>query len=515
MTIRPAIQKLLTLRAVPPNLPLREEELINVSSATKRVAFAYERFRNTLEPDEEDILRRKAIFRILERRLDEDRPPQVSAIAVLQELIRAHYIKPLPHSYATALAAILVKVQLIDSRLPQPVGDWFLHVISVEIDRLLFPRLMEEALVHVMYEDVLGRAVWTDTLVAASDRDTQLYIACHRALFAADDFEIAYHYFTHYFPEWQHERVAESEATRLSNRLESFYKQLKPLVQHPARDRLMRLVRPTAVPYRLLRDMVRDNAAIFEGPDKELDDVVIKTLQTRMQRIRGRMGKRMWHSVLFLFITKTLIGVVIELPYEIIFLRGAHWLALAVNIVFHPVLLFFLSMSARLPGQKNSDRAVEQVRQIVTGEGELPTIVVSTPRSYGALTWSFFAIIYAVLFMGIFWGMFSVLALLDFSLVAMGIFVVFLGLVSFLSIRIRRSVDSVRVLPKREGAISAVVSFLSLPILEFGRWLAENISQVNVALFFMDNVLEAPFKLLIDVTEEWFSFVRDRREEIT
>jgi hypothetical protein len=30
----------------------------------------------------------------------------------------------------------------------------------------------------------------------------------------------------------------------------------------------------------------------------------------------------------------------------------------------------------------------------------------------------------------------------------------------------------------------------------------------------MDRILEAPFKLLIDVTEEWFDFVRDRREEI-
>lgn len=515
MDVRPAIQNLLTTAQHPSRAVSREEDVISVSSATKRVAFAYERFRNTLEPDEEDILRRRAIWRILTRRLDEDRPPLVTATALLQELIRAHYIKPLPISYAHELAHLLVRAQQIDTRLPAKVGDWFLRIVAVAIDRLLYPRAVEESLVHLMFEDVTARTVWTDVFVPVPEQATQLYIACHRALFTADDYEIAYHYFIHHFPEWQQSTINDGEAARMSGRVEQFYQQLHQLVAHPARDRLMRLVRPTAVPYRLVRDMVREHPDVFAGPVDGLDTVTREVLQMRMKRIRSRMGKRVWHSVLFLFITKTLIGVLIELPYEILFLRGAHWLALAVNIVFHPVLLFFMSMSARLPGQKNSDRAVEQVRLIVTGEGELPTIVIGAPRSYGALTWSFFAVIYAVLFMGIFWGMFSILALLDFSLVAMGMFVVFLGLVSFLSTRIRASVDAVRVIPQREGAFGAMFSFLSLPVLEFGRFLAQNISQVNIALFLMDSVLEAPFKLLIDVTEEWFSFVRDRREEIT
>lgn len=514
MNVRPDIARLLEQTSAPTSVAA-DDDLISVSSATKRIAFAYERFRNTLEPDEEDILRRKSIYRILERRLHEDRPPLVTATALLQELIRAHYITPPSRHVATTLAKQLTQAQHIDSRLPRPVADWFLHIIAVSIDRMLFPRTREEALVYTMYHDVTSRAVWTDTLVAPEQRETQLYIACHRALFAADNYEIAYHYFIHHFPEWQEGALTETQAIDVSQRLEKFYKQLHSLVNHPARDRLMRLVKPAAVPYRIIRDIIRDRPEVLGGEASQFETATREVLQARMQRIRSRMSARVWHSVLFLFITKTLIGVGIELPYEILFLRGVHWLALAVNIVFHPLLLFFLSMSARLPGQKNSDRVVEQVRQIVMGDGELPTIVISATRNYGALTWSFFAIIYAVLFMGIFWGMFSLLALLDFSLVAMGMFVVFLGLVSFLSIRIRRSVDAIRVLPKREGAISTVISFLSLPILEFGRFLAQNINQVNVVLFFMDSILEAPFKILIDVTEEWFAFVRDRREEIT
>ena len=203
-----------------------------------------------------------------------------------------------------------------------------------------------------------------------------------------------------------------------------------------------------------------------------------------------------------------------ERPYERFVLGMVHPLALLTNIAFHPLLLFTLATAVRLPGQANADRMVEYLKRLVTGDGDLPTIAISQPRRYGSATWSAFAIMYAILFMFIFWALFTVLDQLNFSLLAMFFFVVFLGLVSFLATRIRRSVDDLRVIPKREGAISAITSFLALPVLEFGRWLAQNIRQLNFVLFIMDRILEAPFKLLIDVTEEWFDFVRDRREEI-
>ncbi|MEX1997640.1 MAG: hypothetical protein WEA04_03115 [Candidatus Andersenbacteria bacterium] len=514
MNVRETI-KLHLLLPQPAADPPHPPEVISVSPATRRIAFAYERFRNTLEPDEEDILRRKAIYRILERRLPEDRPPVVTATAMLQELIRAHYIPPIDVRYAQHIAARLAQVQALHAQLALPVFSWFLRLVAVAIDRDLYPRTREEALIQLMYQDTLARTVWADDLVTDKDKATQLYIACHRTLFAADDYEIMYHYFLHHFPQWQNPQWSNEELTYLARRLPKFREQLEHVTTHPARDRLTRLLKPVAVPYRILRDIIHDYPESFAGSEEDFVITIREALTRRMRRIRERMGSRAWHSILFLFLTKTLIAVIIELPYELLILGRAHWLALAANISFHPLLLFGLATTARLPGQRNSDRVVDQVQRIVTGRGELPTIIISATRTYGALTWSFFAIIYAVLFMAIFGLLFSVLDRLGFSLLAMGMFVVFLGLVSFLSIRIRHAVDVVRVVPKREGAITAIISFLSLPVLEFGRWLAQNISQINVALFIMDRVLEAPFKLLIDVTEEWFAFVRDRREEIT
>lgn len=489
-------------------------EAVAVSSATKRIAYAYERFRNTLEPDEEDILRRKAIWRILERRLEDDRAPRASAVAMLQELIRARYISSANSAHVERVAQHVGRTASIWQRLAPPLRDWWLHIAAVAIDRELYPRHQEEALVQLMYEDTRVRTVWTDRLVAENDRDTQLYVACHRVLFAADDFEITYHYFLHYFPAWRQEPAASAAVVALAHDLPVFYRQMQLSLRHPARERLVRLLRPEAVLYRTVRGVVTEQPASAHESEAALEAATREVLTARQQAIRTRIGRRAWHSILFLFFTKTLLAFFIEVPYELVVLGKVHVAPLLVNSVFHPLLLLVLATSARLPGQRNSDKVVEGVRRIMTGEGELPTVVVSSAQRYGALTWSLFALVYSVLFVAVFWGLFTVLDLAGFSLPAMGFFVVFLGLVSFLSIRIRRSTDDVRVLPRREGATAAVFNFLTLPVLEFGRLLTYNISQVNVALFFMDRVLEAPFKLLIDIIEEWFAFVRDRRDEI-
>lgn len=511
MPIRPQILALTEPLASSQEQPGHEIDFITVSAATRRIAFAYERFRNTLEPDEADILRRKATARILERRLSENRPANVAAEQILQELIRASYIQPVSRDFARHLARHLEAARQILPRLSPSLAAWFIRLLAVSLDRDLFPHSLEEELVRLMYEDTCARVEWMDNLVAPEDRPTQLYIACHRVLFEIDDFEISYHYFLHHFPKWEDPEVTAGELTELAGSLPQFYKKMHLALNHPARERVVFLLRPIAVPYRILRDVLHKDPRSVSDP-KLLPEATGAAISERVRRLQASMGKRAWHSILFLFFTKTIIALFLEVPYELL-LRHFNWLALSINIAFHPLLLFFLTTAARFPGADNTARIIDEVQKIAEGE-VMHTVILRRARRYGALTWSLFAMFYAVLFLAIFWGLSSVLDALGFSLMAMVIFVIFLGLVSFLAIRIRRSVDQLRILPRREGLVGTLVTFGSLPVLELGKWLAHNIQQINVALFVMDKILEAPFKLLIDVIEEWFTFVRDRREEI-
>lgn len=512
MDIRPQITQLLTYALPSAETSGAGEEVLHVSLAIKRIAFAYERFRNTLEPDEEDILRRKAIHRILERRLAEDRSPAVTAEQVLQELMRANYIEPVTRRFADHIGVRLTRTKAIMKYLDPALHRWFLHLAAVTIDRDIYPRTREEALVQIMYHDTYERVEWIDNLVAPDDRAIQLYLASHRALFEADDYEITYHYFVNKFPVWNAPADHAHKATHIAGELPDFYLHIQKALNHSARDRLSRLLRAPAVPYRITRDVIGQPGALVSP--EALQSATREAIIERSRRIRQRMNKRAWHSILFLLFTKTILTLIIEVPYELLFLPSLHLGALASNIAFHPLLLFFLATTARLPDHSNTERIVEEVRKVVTGEAPLPTIIIRQPRVYGAATWAFFALLYVTLFLCLFWGLFIILDLMQFSLVAMFMFVMFLGLVSFLAIRIRRSVSAIRILPLRESVVGSLITFLSLPVLEFGRWLAMHISQLNIVLFFMDRILEAPFKILIDVIEEWFTFVRERKEEI-
>lgn len=514
MDIRAPINELRQIAGQPTSQPSSHEDMIAVSAATRRMAFAYERFRNVLEPDEADILRRKAIWRMLDRRLQEDKPYLVTATAILQELIRAHYIEPMPKSAAVELSEYIRRAALIKQHVKPSLGDLFLDIVATTIDRYLYPREREEGFIQLMYQDAYQRAIWVDDLVRAEERPIQLYIACHRALFAADEKEIMYHLFLNRYPIWRQAKLSDEELLALAGELPEFLPWLSATLYHPARERLYRLMRPAAVPYRILWDVMQAGGETAWESETTLTTAAQSAITARIQHIQQRMSRRAWHSIMFLFFTKTLLAVFVELPYELLLFGRPHYLALAANIAFHPLLLFFASTSARMPGASNTEKIIDHIKRIVSPEEVLPNILINEPRRYGAMTWALFATVYTGLFMLIFWRLFLVLDGLQFSLIAIIIFVIFLGLVSFLSVRIRRSVDDIRVIEKREGVIGLFWSFLTLPILEFGRYLTTHISQLNVFLFLMDLVLEAPFKFLIDVVEEWFTFIRDRKEEI-
>lgn len=512
MTVREAVEQLRQLWHAPAGTS--GDDTIDVSSATRRIAGAYERFRNTLEPEEEDILRRSAIVRILERRLKQNRSSNLVAIALIQELVRANYIQPPPRALAVPVAQDIERARYILARLETSYHEWFISLVAVSLDRRLHVHGRQTQLVELMYHDTVARASWFGNVVEEEHRPSQIYIACYRVLFAADDAEVMYTYFTKQFPAWDNPQATETELTHLAVHLPAFYATARHLTEHPARHRLMRLLRPVSVPYRILADLMYHPSHNAWESEAAFEKAAREVVAERTASIRRRMRRRTWHSILFLILTKTILTGLLEYPYELFVLRQVHWGALGINILFHPLLLLTTSAVTRMPGDANTERIVDQVRRIATGEGELPTLVISPTRHFGPVTWSGFALLYTLLFLGIFWGLFSILDFLDFSLVAMFLFIVFLGLVMFLSFRVRRSVDDIRLEPEREGFVSTLFSFIGLPVLEFGRWLARNIQQVNVFLFFMDRVLEAPFKLLIDIIEDWFAFVRDRKEEI-
>jgi len=47
-----------------------------------------------------------------------------------------------------------------------------------------------------------------------------------------------------------------------------------------------------------------------------------------------------------------------------------------------------------------------------------------------------------------------------------------------------------------------------------GKWLSSNVSKVNIFIFVFDFIIEAPFKVLVEVAEDWTRYVKERKDNM-
>jgi hypothetical protein len=105
------------------------------------------------------------------------------------------------------------------------------------------------------------------------------------------------------------------------------------------------------------------------------------------------------------------------------------------------------------------------------------------------------------------------LSLLHFSVVSQMIFIFFLAIVSFLAYRINITAHEYSV-ESRQGILTPIVDFFFMPIARVGQYLTAGISQINIFLFILDFIIEAPYKGLVAFFDQWFFFLHSKREEI-
>ena len=85
--------------------------------------------------------------------------------------------------------------------------------------------------------------------------------------------------------------------------------------------------------------------------------------------------------------------------------------------------------------------------------------------------------------------------------------------VGFFGYRIRQTTKEYS-LEDTDGVLSPVIYFLFLPVLSVGKFLSREVAKLNILMLVFDLLIEAPYKLIVEIVEEWVKFVRARRDEI-
>jgi hypothetical protein len=504
----------------------KEEDVIKVSNTVAVAASVYETVRNALEYDEEHLLRRNAIRRILKRTMIES-PSKEFASMLVRELIWAKYLpnEAVPTATIAKVGGILEKYKLMfvtlesQSKQGQHVYDWLLDVMSVEVEYVLGPPCIDEALASYAYQELKKRIDWQTKAISEEDRDLQLYIAIHRSVLKSNRATLRYRILTLYYSGWRKAKAGDPVVKEVSMNLLKVINSVEGQILHPAQDSIYRFVRRHAIVFHSLSDIVQDNpeaftSAMYSGDMDTIDEAITKAAEARYSTFRTRLVRTVVRAAAFLLLTKSILVLLIEFPYEIFVLGTVDYVPLIVNILFPPLLLAVIGLTVRIPKAKNTERILEELHALL-GTGDNFSLVFKRKRSWGrgAMWWIFNGLYVGILLLSISFVA-SIVRAFEFNGLSTFFFIFFLSLVAYFGLRIRNTRRELIVIDISRGFFATILDILFLPIIRAGRWVSIRAPKVNVFLFFFDFIIEAPFKAAFGVFESWLAFMKEKREEI-
>ncbi len=503
-------------------------EKIAVSKTSRTAGGAYERVRNAVEYEEEHLLRRNAILRILGRRrmMEADESIESRGEAVLKELIWAKYLpnKEVPAKKIKAVDAVLAKYDALFERLPesgserQDMEAWLLDVLSTEVEYTIEPPKSSEALATMMFDAMRQHITWgVNTDLDEAEKDLLTYIAIHRTLLKSNLATLRFRVFMLYVPNWH--RPSAHTKREVEARLLCLIRTIESKIRHPYADQLYRLMRRFALVFWTIEDVVKekpDEAMDILRDDDRLKRYIGAAIGERYKTFRKKLYRVVGRAVIFLFLTKMLLALLLEIPYDLYVLGNLETVPLAINVIFHPLFLALIGLTVRIPAARNTALVVDHVRKLVHDDSATMETVfkVKKPWTQGTLG-MIFSSLYGLTFVLSYGLMAWVLTVvLHFNILSTILFLFFFSLVTFFGIKIRQSVRELLVLDRQGGIIGALFDFFMLPVVRVGRWISLQSPKVNVFIFFLDFIVEAPFKLAIEMIEGWVAFIREKKEEL-
>lgn len=498
----------------------RDEGRITVNPLISKVAFWYEKLRKAMEYREEEVLLRATIERILKRRLLLGGNAKTTAEPLVRELLWAKYLPETDVSetlverveetidlYLELRFAILKKHKLPENT----VNVWIYQLMSADIEHQVSPNKEKELVGNFMYQ-ILKRYVEIEG-ESEENQNAQVYIAIRKA-FARDDLAfLRYHLFRLYFGSMTRENLPE-----ISEHFQEGYNEIINGLQYPKKERIYAFVKKRTAPFLILEDVLRSNNGHLKqvtGNSETLDQAILAACDTRYRSVKDKVRTAIVRSVFFILLTKVVFAFAIEGTYERMIYGEILWRSIIINITIPPILMVIVSFFIRTPGKENSDRIVEFIHQLLFHEPPKIGSKLKLKKVEGKAKpiTVVFTVLWFFAFILTFGGITYILSLLGFNPVSQFIFIFFLTIVSFLAYRISLTAHIYR-LGDKHGWFTPIADFLFMPVIRVGQKLTHSISSVNIFLFLFDFLIEAPFKLLFEFFEQWFSFLSSKRDEL-
>ncbi len=475
---------------------------VHVTGAGRTLTFAYEQLRNAAEYAEDHLLQ-YAIKRFYNRVfLSRDGElVKNSGEELIVELTMAGYLQNDTVNTDTIVQINNLAFDYYNSQLKYGRDSWGLDILSVEVEQLLLINLKRDIFAHFVYEYFL-KIINPKKAIGYKVQNFEilLFVAVYRILFKFDDSAVRSVILKRY------QQKPSLSSFRQTNEM------IDKVLVSKSLDKITRLVNRQSAPFRILWKMVdrdQDVKQLFNSRENFLS-LFKQQIDNEYGQIEKRINKGIIKSVIFLIITKILIGIAIEVPYDFAMKGVVSWLPLTINLLFPPIFMVLLRFTLQLPSNANEQSLIEIVDNLIYGDDQ--SIAISKQPRAGLGTK--FNIAYALFSVLVFGGIALLLYSIGFEWLHLIVFYVFLSAASFLGFRLSRIIREVEIGEGQQSGIAIVRDFFYLPFVIVGRWISEKYAQVNIVALILDVVIELPLKTILHLIRQWGIFIANKKDEI-
>jgi hypothetical protein len=486
---------------------------MQVPGTGKAISSAYEQLRNAAEYTEEHLLLQRAIKRFYKRSLSFFSKRKLdNGEELIVELTQAGYLAENQFSLDTAARITELSTEymntyslLREAQIPRDEAeDWILSTMSVDIEGILNPHGNHNAIAYVAYQHYLTMFN-RDLFITTSDEtayEISLYIAVHQALLKSDIAIVRFDLI----------RMYQQSANELSAFIE-FNQTVTELFSSDLTARLKRAVSKHGAPMRILKSMTDDRSDLIAIlSDKTLFlEAFDQQVSKEYKQVNKRLNKGIVKSIVFIFITKILIGIGIEVPYDLIVIGSIAIYPLAINLLFPPLYMATLRLGLKVPSQANAHALHNYIEETLYG-GQRPHMLAM--RDQNRKVSAFRKLAYSLLFLVPFAITVNLLILLHFNIVQMVIFFTFMSTASFLGFRLSSMIRELELMNNNNRFLSTLRDFFYLPFILVGQWISRKYAKVNAVAHILDIAIELPLKTLLRLARQWTRFLNEKHDEI-
>lgn len=506
------------LSSEPPDLP-SSEKTIKVNESVGRAAFYYEKLRNSLDWQDEHLFLKNAIKRILKRRVYLSINQNNTAKVLLHELVWAKYFpnESIPLSYLDEITAILRKYNFLRKNIKSKkksttITQIVLGLAACEIEEFLRPSPERKSYIDFTAHHIGSNLHIEEAEIPQQKLETKIRLAVLRELFKADLDQLRYYMIQQQFPSWP--KVSKAKVEHLGQNFDEIIDAADHEIFDQKSYKVQKYVRKNIPAFRIIWEVInydKDNKSLLQD-SSYLKSLSYEIIAKRNKNIYSRVLRSVLRGIVFILLTKIILALAIEYPYELQYLGEVNYTALSINILLPPLIMLIIGSFIKVPGQKNTDILVKQILDITVNNSykkdPVFTLEKKKSKAYFLFNLLYFMSSMAVLALTV-WG----LVTLNFNIVSILLFFFFISLVSFLGFRISSIANELEVRKTDDSIIMGIFNFIFLPFVYIGKILSEQWSNYNPTLWFWDFIIEAPFKTIMFLFESWLSFVREKRED--